>query len=358
MPLQTRNVFIDTQYYVSNGLDFSKSIFESFVEACSKGDLVNITTNVVKKEVERKIVDSIKVGIGGLREFQRKAKALSKSKNKVIRDMFNQVDEQAVVDEALEHFANYLDESSCTVIDVSIVPASEVFEIYFSVEPPFKTGKKSEFPDAFTLKAIQKHIGQRGEIYVVSGDTDLLAYCEANPSLICVQKLEEVLGLYTAHDDERADFINQYFEHNERQILDEIIMRIENADAYNYSTWEDSEIVNFKIIDKPTSLDFTMIQLTDHSCKLVGELEVRFSVTVVGPDFVNGRYDREDDMIYTFDETERNEEEELAFTFEIELDFEVDDGKFVAQGLTIDTPDLASGIEFSVEETGWEDPRY
>ncbi|MDH8410079.1 PIN domain-containing protein, partial [Klebsiella pneumoniae] len=69
-----------------------------------------------------------------------------------------------------------------------------VFEKYFSNAPPFdQPGKKKEFPDAFTLEAVNNIAVKRNhKVYIVSEDNDLISACEQNQNflhLISIQRL-------------------------------------------------------------------------------------------------------------------------------------------------------------------------
>lgn len=73
MPLQTRNVFIDTEFFVKAGLEFSSRTIESFKDICSDGELNHITSTIVVREVDGKISDHIREALNGVKDFRRKA---------------------------------------------------------------------------------------------------------------------------------------------------------------------------------------------------------------------------------------------------------------------------------------------
>ncbi|WP_426778797.1 PIN domain-containing protein [Pseudomonas aeruginosa] len=355
MPLQTRNVFIDTEFFVKAGLDFSSKTIDSFRDICSDGALSHITSTIVVREVKRKISEHINDAINGVKSFRRKAKILTNSENEAIKNLFAQFNSAEIEEHAIQVFDNFLDESNTRIVDLTNVDGNEIVEMYFDQSAPFQEGKKkSEFPDAFTMLAVRSALRDREEIYVVSEDKDLIAFCDENPRFLHIESLSKLLDLYNAHDEDRSRFIKNYIDEHEGDIKDRIKSLIEEADAYNSSTWEDSEVDEFSIIDV-CDFEPSIIHIDDESCQIVCDVEVRYSVKVTGPDYVNGRYDREDDIIYTFDDTTRIEEGDLEFTVEIELSYEVDDGEFVIQEMDINVQGLHSGIEFSVEESSSEE---
>lgn len=351
MPLQTRNVFIDTEFFVKAGLDFSSKTIDSFRDICSNGELKHITSTVVVREVKRKISEHINDAMSGVKAFRRKAKILTTSNNQAIKNLFAQIDNAEIEKHAIHVFDNFLDESGTKVVDLKNVDGNEIIKMYFEQSAPFQDGKKkSEFPDAFTMLAVRNALKHREEIYVVSEDKDLIAFCEENPRFLHIESLSKLLDLYNSHDEDRSKFIKEYIDEQENEIKQIIKQQIENADSYNSSTWEDAEVDDLKVLDV---FDFepSIIQIDDECCQIVCDVDVLYRVTVSGPDYANGRYDREDDIIYTFEETTREEEGRLDFTVEIDLSYEVDDGEFTIGSMDISVQGLASGIEFSVEES-------
>ncbi|MGK9016531.1 PIN domain-containing protein [Pseudomonas aeruginosa] len=357
MPLQTRNVFIDTEFFVKAGLDFSSKTIESFRDICGNGELSHITTTIVVREVKRKISEHINEAINGVKAFRRKAKILTNSENEAIKNLFKQFDYAEIEEHAIQVFENFLDESNTKIVDLKKVNGNEIVDMYFDQVAPFQEGKKkSEFPDAFTMLAVRSALKGRSEIYVVSEDKDLIAFCEDNPRFIHIDSLSKLLDLYNAHDEERSEFIKNYIAEHEDEIKETITSQIESADAYNSSTWEDAEVDEFSITNV-SDFEPSIIHIDDEYCQIVCDVEVEYTVTVTGPDYANGTYDREDGVVYTFDDSTRVDEGKIEFTVEIDLSYEVDDGEFTIQGMDINVQGLSGGIEFSVEEHPYEDYR-
>jgi len=97
-----------------------------------------------------------------------------------------------------KRFSNYLAATNCKVLnDTELVDTSTVFNAYFAGEPPFGAGpKKSEFPDALALFALERVAEQRGKgIIVVSKDGDWQAFCKKSNRLHLVSDIERALSL-------------------------------------------------------------------------------------------------------------------------------------------------------------------
>lgn len=221
---------------------------------------------------------------------------------------------------------------------------------------PFSAKKPNEFRDAFTLLAIRSALGDNEKIYVVSEDPDLKGYCEDNDNFIIIGALNLLLDDYNKHNDERTGFIERFLESKHEEIIQKLTEELETAEAYNSSTWEDSEIDSFEITNI-SEFEPKIIHLDDESCQITFDVTVSFNVTASGPDTANGYYDKEDGKFYTFDTVSNHEEEEKDFTVELELFFEIDEGQFINDEFNLHINGLDAGIEFCVDENSWEDYR-
>jgi hypothetical protein len=100
-------------------------------------------------------------------------------------------------DAAAIRVGEFLKDSACEVLDdTSLVDATSLFEAYFDRLPPFSHGKKTEFPDALALHALDRAAIARGTGFlVVSEDGDWRAFCEKSQGLYLVPKVEKALSI-------------------------------------------------------------------------------------------------------------------------------------------------------------------
>lgn len=357
MALQTKTVFVDTQSFVKAGLDFRSRTIQAFAQACGNGDLNHVTSTVVVREIRNKIEDHIHDALNKVQDFRRKAKILEGSKDPVIAGLFAEFEANDIERQALEVFNAFIDDANTNVVDLKNVDANEVFRRYFEHEAPFHTGKKKdEFPDAFSLLAVEASLEKGEDCYVVSEDGDLKEFCAVNKRFILVETLSKLLDIYNSHGNERTEFVKQYIASNVERIKQSITDLVDKADFDNGSTWEDAEVIDHDVL-AVDDFEPDIIHIDDDYCVISFETIVHYTVQVEGPDFVNGTYDRESGRVFTFDNTVREDRGELELKVEIELDFEVTDGAFVVTDMRITAPQLHSGVEVSVEETPWDDPR-
>jgi hypothetical protein len=356
MPLVTRNVFIDTEFFVKANLDFNSRTIKSFEELCGDNELTHITSTIVINEVRRKIIDHIKDALKGIKNFRRKAAVLREYDDESIKSLFTEINEGDLEAKALEAFENFIDASNANVVDMSHVDGNEIIDMFFNHVSPFSTQKPNEFRDAFSLLAIRSALRGQEKVYIVSADPDHKAFCEANERFVNIETLSGLLDIYNKHNDERSKFVEQFLNRKKQEITEQIRSQLEDAEGYNSSMWEDAEVDAFEVTEIK-DFEPQIVHLDDESCQIVFDVTVKFLVKVSGPDTVNGHYDKEDGVLYTFDSIERQEEEEKEFSIELDLSFEADEGEFINDEFDLHIKGLGGGIEFGVEEYPWEDPR-
>lgn len=353
MPLETRNVFIDTQSFVKAGLDFRAKAIHAFCDAAGNGKLRHLMTSISHQEVKDKIEDSIKEGLGRVQDFRRKAKILESSKDPTISGFFAIFDPIDVQRHAAEVFEAFISESKAEILDLSKVDSNEVFRNYFSQQPPFQAGKKkNEFPDAFSMMALAAEIGEE-RCYVVSEDTDLISFCEKNDRFLHVSELAKLLDILNSHDDDKTRAVKEYFAQHAEEIQQSITQRIEEAEFYNSSSWEDSEVTEHSVL-QIGDFDPSIVAIDDESGLVQFDVDVDYEVVVKGPDFVNAIYDREDGRTFVFGKTKRSERSTKTFTVEVEFDLLIKEGNFVVEDRGVYVVGLSEGVEVSVEESRWE----
>ncbi|ABS45768.1 MULTISPECIES: PIN domain-containing protein [Yersinia pseudotuberculosis complex] len=356
MPLVTRNVFIDTEFFVKAHLDFHSRTIKSFEDLCGDGKLSHMTSTIVVNEVKRKITDHIKEALKGVNNFRRKAAILKEYNEDSIKGLFVEIDENDLIAKALSAFDGFIDASNALIVDMGKVDGNEIIDMFFNQKTPFSVKKPNEFRDAFSLLAIRSALKGQEKIYVVSSDPDHKAFCEENQKFVSVETLSALLDIYNKHNDQRSKFVEEFLLRKKENIKKTIKEQLEQADAYNSSTWEDAELDSFEVIEVG-DFEPKIIHLDDESCQIIFDVSVKLLADVSGPDYVNGHYDKEDGVIYTFDTTARQEEEEQYFSVELDLSFEADVDEFINDEFELHIKGIGGGIEFSVEETPWEDPR-
>lgn len=350
--LETKKVFIDTQAFVQSGLHFDGLAFKSFRKYCEAKELFHVSTTVVQQEVKSKIQGSVKEALSAIQVFQRKARLLASFNDDQIKSLFGKIDEEDIYKKSSNVFEEFMEGCSSVIVGADPVNAEELLTMYFEEKPPFSEGKKKyEFPDAISLLSLKSYLGDDEKIYVVSDDNDLKAYCSTDPQFISVETLDKLLDIYTMHTSSRHEQVRQYIITNEEAIKTKIIQILEDCDVYNSSSWEDAEVDDGLTVTYLGPIDPFILFTDDKDSQITFDIDVEFEVTVTGPDFNNGIYDREEGRMFAFDRTSRTRTISTTYNVEVFLNYEFIDGMLVNvedDGLYI--AGTSGGIEVDVEE--------
>ena len=169
-------------------------------------------------------------------------------------------------------------------------------------------------------------------------------------NLIYVNSLGDLIDLYNQHNDARTENIKRYINQHTHNIKTDIEAYINDSDVYNSSSWEDAEVDSFSVI-QVGDFNPSIIYINDEECKIVFDIDVVLKVSVTGPDYNNGSYDKEEGRIYTYGNSTNVTNVKLDFTVDLELYYELEDGEFIDIDIChLFISDVSSGIEIEIEE--------
>lgn len=153
-------------------------------------------------------------------------------------------------------YKDFLSKFPCENIDASI-PWTDVFGDYFSCSIPFdKNKKKSEFPDAFVFKLLEKYIDNKNRLFIVSNDNDFKRWAEKFNKKN-VKTFDGLLSFFDhctkffGKDPDRKLFLSNYL-HNVNEIKNDIkekvIKNIFNQGILNEANSKTEWIVFKKVL--------------------------------------------------------------------------------------------------------------
>lgn len=250
---QLFQVFLDTEFFISNNFQFKFQKFKKIIELVKTNKISLYSTKITNLEIQANIEKEVK---GTLEYF----KVKNQKDYKLLRNfdrfsnLFERFNVELLTQELLNEYINFYRESNTKLIDINNVSVESVFLRYFEKRPPFSEGKKHEFPDAFVLEALEKWcLDNKEQIFVISNDSDIKNYCEKSEKLVLLRKIDELLEkiLLADETEEKGYFYYQAFNKNtdriEKQIKDELSKDLDYLD-YEYGTSIDLE--SFKITGK------------------------------------------------------------------------------------------------------------
>lgn len=170
MELQSRAIFIDTQYLMENAFNFQKEELKSLKELAGAGFVKVYMTDINDEEVKKHIKSSTQKGL----------ERISQGDARVLKGIpafwqfLKEYDENKSCSVLLDAYSQFKTECKMTILSTNDITMMEVYKKYALRQPPFGPGnKKNEFPDAFALLRILKWTYEYDSYaYVLSEDAD------------------------------------------------------------------------------------------------------------------------------------------------------------------------------------------
>jgi hypothetical protein len=274
--LKTKFVFIDTSVFERHNFAFSSPPLSQFLDLCKMGELVLLMPEITKREIDSRIRKRVSSAVTGIHSAQHAAKIFRNLDEDVRKRIIPEIESEAVATTLIKQFHTFTKEAPAQELEVSMINLPTVLDAYFEARPPFKEGKKRhEFPDAFSMSALQRFTQeQKGSTYVVSQDEDIAAVCETESLFHLETELSAVLAAYYKHTEALVPIIEQLFEQNlawiEKAVGDEL------KDAEFDVRGKDIESIENVDIRKITIEEADIIEVTRD--RAVYNLEISFTI--------------------------------------------------------------------------------
>ncbi|WP_417898460.1 PIN domain-containing protein [Bacillus haimaensis] len=289
------NVFIDTQVFVQKNFNYDNDLFMKLKSASQDGLITIYLTDIVKKEIESKIYEQVYEKVKNIHtKFVKDAKIL-----KNLSDYSNSFDIGERLEEIFNELINqtnqFLKDASVEVISVNDVSPAFIFDMYFKGIPPFSKKKREEFPDAFSLVALENWFKQQGgKICIVSDDEDLKNYCEESEPLIYEPSLESFFDNLIKNNNYKHQFIISVYDAN----LDIIESSVKDHFEEHWFTLlnEEGEIEKVEVQSIELDEDPYIIDVDDEeaTATIAFNAIVSFLADVSYVDYSSSYYDKEE----------------------------------------------------------------
>ena len=193
-PLLTRHVFLDTQVYRELGHNPANPALLTLQEQIEAHRVVLHTTDITLLEVKRQIDERVQTRRRELvsieKDFRRWRKQAPKSTPKRLPEF----DAEALSTELFERFRMFLVIVCQAEVHRALIAPEAIFAKYFDRKPPFDGENSKEFPDAFVIEALARWAEtQDDRIHVVTADKAMTRAMEANPRLLGLKTIHDVL---------------------------------------------------------------------------------------------------------------------------------------------------------------------
>lgn len=274
MEKQITAVLIDTSAYHNRQCDFAgimSAMVPTFLRLMETNHIPVLSHPVLDSEIRKHIYES---------DIVKRAEKLCSTiqKNKAImafagfgtHDILERASAKKVADSLIAEY----EELAKSFVMLPYVDAQEVFADYFSARPPFSaTGdKKSEFPDAFILKGLDKYCAENpnARVLVISDDPDWKKTLTDNTQVQMVNTLKEGLTYLWSQLGDKAEFVWRVWSAKTEDIMMEIASSAESEafcinDIYELEDIEISNIRTTSMVGNMTPLEITEDSVLVHA---------------------------------------------------------------------------------------------
>lgn len=328
--LKTRNIFIDTEVFVSNNFFQNKNL-QRLAEFGNLETVNLYLTEITKNEIQSNIKENLLNAQQDINNF----KKIISNKGKILKNLQNfkpyfdlpKLEVNLNFDQLSIELENFIKEGKVKFIPFDLANITDVVNNYFNQKPPFSLGKKKyEFPDAIVLSAIENWCKKENEqIYVISDDADFKSYISSEiitiPNIkIMLDKIikqyqtDEILWITAIFEINKEKIIEKISEKFIEKISDEIGFEIEISDV------KIDEIILYEelLVEENLSSGEYFFQL---------DYDITFTAQITYEDYTYSSYDREDDKYYFTEKVTRQIEMGTTQTAEILLETYFEDGE-------------------------------
>lgn len=358
-------ILIDTSVYEQYGLRMEKGLLGTLSQF-SRAEIKFILPDVIYSEVRKHLENKIKASRASLE------KALEEASDHLFFDgsELNNAKESLIEGKDIEGLGKgridkFVTATSALVLDTGeYVSVPELLNKYFASEPPFaETGKKkSEFPDAIILMAVQTWAEQNGEnVLAVARDDDWKRFCDHSELIHYETDLSKALVHFNEETAPYAlienleDALNKG---NAEKFINDVKEGLTSA-FYNFSPDQDADSYLYWEADG-SSGGFESFEFCDNSFNVINKdedwvvLEAYADITVyVDGDFSLSAYDSYDkDHVYIGSVTRRVREtftSAILITISGELNGNVND-LVVEDVEVVEKPDSVDFGELEFEQ--------
>ena len=236
---------VDTGTFDEKQLQLHSATLQALARLNGRGFLF-VLTSTVRSEVIRHLEDAASQSFRSARKGIGQALGAFGTKDPTRAELLNQITGgRSPAQVAHERFDQYMNDSGCELLDdAELVDTRTLFRDYFAGRAPFGAGKKkSEFPDALALNALERTAIARGiGILVVSKDRDWKEFCRHSDYLYHIPDLDRTLALVANAPPVLRKFVLAWLEDDARggaDLQSGVARKLEDTEfpAYGYASF-------------------------------------------------------------------------------------------------------------------------
>lgn len=350
--LQTRHIFLDTSELVSLNFAYDGPVLSALESLLHKGAAFIHFTDISISEIKAQIESEVHASIQAADQFRKKARILKNLPRSPYKEFFAELEKASAVAELNGQLERFMANTKAHIVSVNAVPVNNVFGLYFRRKAPFgENKKKNEFPDAFTLIALEQWCQENNEkMYVVTHDSDLKTYCQQSITLLCLEKTSDFINLLTFHDDRLAPFIRDLLEKHPAEIKGAIERAFCNLGFYLDD--QQGDVLDVTVTDIEIT-DQALIEVNKDHAVVEITAKVYFNADVEYDDLETATYDSEDKVLIPWRTVNKTVERDTEVTVYVHLNLDLDNPDlFKIADLSIGTG-RRFDIAITAEDDNW-----
>ncbi|MCK8077298.1 PIN domain-containing protein [Vibrio sp. 1CM2L] len=320
--MQTRNVFIDTQSFMQQGFRFDSGVLKK-LSKLGEYSLINIyISEIVKGEVESKLNDKSDQIIISKNRFTKDLAFIESGVPNELAEALKDFNDKLIQDQVHAGWNLFLFQSNVTVLDADQCSVKELVSRYFGAKFPFSEGKKKdEFPDAISLLSLQAWLdANEQQVYVISGDGDLIGYCEISEQCHSLKTISEFLEIYNQAEQLLTSVVHECID-KDLSWIEEVVSEEFMNSGFVFEGRNYAEVTRVGI-NRINIDDIHVIEVDDHNAYVSLQVSFNISADISGEDYEHAIWDGVDkEYAYipaftaemTFDETYNTS---IAFSYD------------------------------------------
>jgi hypothetical protein len=296
--LRTKNVFVDTSIHVAAKFTYGSGRFARLTQLATD-DLANVVDTMIDVgEIRSNIEEQAELAADALRKFQREAQVLSTATDSSITALLRPTDKATIAAQFTAAYTDYRNKTRVRSTPLNGLDIESVFADYFARRSPFGAEKKrSEFPDAFIISALEEWCRQNDQlIYVVTHDHGMREAAAASAVLLPLASLDEFLDLVVSEEHRAAAAILQRWLVNHREAVAEGITAAFENTGFMLEEY-DGDVDNVKV-EMLKAAEPLLVEIGDDEAVAEVPCEITFSADISYGDPDTAVYDSEDHALF------------------------------------------------------------
>ena len=325
--METRNIFIDASIFIGQNYNYKSAVFENISRLAKASQAKVFVTDITIREVRAHIEEDVSKAIQASSKFKKDARVLRNIEGTPFEEIFQEIDESGALKLLYGQLDEFLNEVGATILPTSDVSVTAVFDKYFRKKPPFGDGKKkAEFPDAFTLEALEAWCSKNDErMYVVSTDPDLRSHCDTSERLILLSKLAEFISLVEFHDEVLSPSVMSLIDRNKEAIEEAI-----SESFCNEGFWIDDQDgdVNEVRVNNIEIQEILLLEVDQNSAVVQVDVKTEFTADLTYDDLETASYDSEDKVLIPWRTINKTVDQDVEYTAIVHVAHDVNDPQY------------------------------